>query len=210
VARVSFFIDGFNLYHSLNNDQYKLFKWLNLRKLAELYLQKQDQVADVFYFTALVTWSYEKKKRHKLFIQANESFGVKTIYGNFKPRPQRCPICKKSYSVFEEKETDVNLAIELYRQACNNSYDTAVILSGDSDLIPAINAVKKKFPQKKVGILIPPDKKVDALKCVVDFPWKIKNRHLSASLLPDSINLADGSQILCPEQWKKSVIPTAI
>jgi len=49
MARVSFFIDGFNLYHALDNDGLRHFKWLNLRKMAESYLRKQDSISDVFY-----------------------------------------------------------------------------------------------------------------------------------------------------------------
>jgi len=68
MARVSFFIDGFNLYHALDNDNFQYLKWLNLRKLSELYLGKQDCLSDIFYFSALAIWNPEKIQRHKLYI----------------------------------------------------------------------------------------------------------------------------------------------
>jgi len=135
MARVSFFIDGFNLYHALENKNNNLqcFKWLNLRKLAESYLRKQDTLVDILYFTALAYWDAGKVSRHKLFIQAQESFDVKTIYGEFKKVTKHCEKCDKNYKTHEEKQTDVNIAIKLFEQARLDTYDNAVILSGDSD-----------------------------------------------------------------------------
>ncbi|MBR2082614.1 MAG: NYN domain-containing protein [Elusimicrobiaceae bacterium] len=49
----------------------------------------------------------------------------------------------------EEKLTDVNIAIYLLEIALKNTVDEAVIVSADSDLIPAILAIKRNFPGKK-------------------------------------------------------------
>ena len=206
MIRVSFFIDGFNLYHALDNDHFQYFKWLNLRKLCELYLGKQGCVSDIFYFSALAIWNSEKIQRHKLYIQANKFFDVKPIYGEFRKVTKCCRDCNSTYSTYEEKETDVNIAIKLYQQAYKNSYDTAIILSGDSDQIPAIRAIKKDFPTKKIGILIPPGRKAILLKQEADFHFKIKHIQLSTCQLPNNITLTDGSQIHCPERWKRAVV----
>jgi len=206
MARVSFFIDGFNLYHALDNDSFQCFKWLNLRNLAELYLRKQDCISDVFYFSALAIWNPEKIQRHNFYIQANKFFGVKPIYGEFRKVTKCCRDCNSIYSTYEEKETDVNIAIKLYQQAYKNSYDIAIILSGDSDQIPAIRAIKKDFPEKRIGIMIPPGRKAELLKREANFYYKIKHEHLAASMLPESITLTNGSQIHCPEQWKRFVV----
>ncbi len=73
----------FNLYHALAADSYlKTFRWLNLQKLAEQFIKPQDTLADVFYFTAYATWNQGKVGRHKLFIRAQEHFGVKPIFGD--------------------------------------------------------------------------------------------------------------------------------
>jgi len=202
MARVSFFIDGFNLYHALDNDRLRQFKWLNLRRLAELYLRKQDTISDVFYFTALAVWNPDKVRRHKLFIQVQESFGVKPVYGEFRNVTKRCRKCGQVYDTFEEKETDVNIAIKLFEQAALNIYDRAVILSGDSDQVPAIRAIKKNFPAKEVGVLIPPDGKAKLLKQEADFHFKVEYKQLSSSRLLDEITLACGMRIHCPTQWK--------
>jgi len=204
MARVSFFIDGFNLYHALNdnNKHLRQFNWLNLRKLAELYLRKQDSLSDVFYFTALATWDTDKVQRQKLFIRAQESFGVKTVYGEFRSIFRRCHICGKTYSTFEEKETDVNIAIKLLEQAHLNTYDNAVILSGDSDQIPVLRTIKEYFPAKKIGVLIPFGGKAKLLSQESNFHSKIGMKQLRPSRFPDKMTLTDGSQIYCPKPWK--------
>jgi uncharacterized LabA/DUF88 family protein len=203
MARVSFFIDGFNLYHALDNDvNLQRFKWLNFRRLAELYLRGQDTIADIFYFTALAHWDAGKVSRHKLFIQAQESFDVKTIYGKFKKVSKRCDVCGKNYKTHEEKQTDVNIAIKLFEQAKSDTYDNAVILSGDSDQVPAIRATKANFPSKRICVLVPPGRHTKLLQQEADLYSKIKPQQLASALLPDEITLTNGKQIRCPLEWK--------
>ena len=203
MTKVSFFIDGFNLYHALNNnDRFRCFKWLNLRKLAELYLRKQDTLMDIFYFTAFATWNPDKVKRHKIYIQVQESFGIKPIYGEFRKVTKTCRECGRKYDTFEEKETDVNIAIKLFEQAYLDTYDKAVILSGDSDLVPVMRAIKRNFPAKKVDVLIPPGGKARLLIQEADFNFKIKSKQLSSARLPNEVNLTNGQQFCCPEHWR--------
>ena len=38
-------------------------------------------------------------------------------YGDFKRKDKRCPNCKKQYSTFEEKQTDLNIALQLFQLA---------------------------------------------------------------------------------------------
>ena len=64
---VIFFIDGFNLYHALANKRFYRYKWLDLSGLAEKFITKKDRIEDIYYFTALATWSAEKVRRHKLY-----------------------------------------------------------------------------------------------------------------------------------------------
>jgi uncharacterized LabA/DUF88 family protein len=167
-----------------------------------MFLRGRDALADIFYFTALVTWDDGKAKRHKAFIRAQEFYGVTPVYGQFRDVTKRCSVCKQEYSTFEEKETDVNIAIKLYERAGADAYDTAIIVSGDSDLVPVVRAIKDDFPNKKVGVLIPPGRNAKLLKECAHFYHKIDHRHLSASILPDSLTFADGSRVYCPASWK--------
>lgn len=55
----------------------------------------------------------------------------------------------------EEKRTDVNIALEMVQDAYEDRADIFVVVSGDSDLVPAIDVVKTKFPQKQVIVYVP-------------------------------------------------------
>ena len=138
MEKVIFFIDGFNLYHALANKRFYRYKWLDLSGLAKKFITKNDKIEDIYYFTALATWSPDKVRRHKTFIKAQEINGIRIIYGEFKKRDKHCRICEKTYQTFEEKQTDVNIAIQLFKLAIQDKYDKALIISGDSDLIPSI------------------------------------------------------------------------
>ncbi|MDR2541342.1 MAG: NYN domain-containing protein [Candidatus Peribacteria bacterium] len=52
------------------------------------------------------------------------------------------------YKTYEEKRTDVNIATRILMDGVNNLYDKAIIITGDSDITPAIEAIKKRDASK--------------------------------------------------------------
>ena len=46
--------------------------------------------------------------------------------------------------VYKEKGTDVKIAVDLIVGAVDGIYDTAILVSSDTDLIPAVSYVKYK------------------------------------------------------------------
>jgi len=202
MKKVIFFIDGFNLYHAIENPEYRKYKWLNFNKFSNYFINRFEKIEDIFYFTALTPWNMDKVKRHKIFIKAQESVGVKTVYGQFKRRSKKCRICQQIYDTYEEKQTDVNIAIYLFKLAIKNRYDKAFIVSGDSDLIPSILAIKESFPDKEIGVIIPIKKRAFELKSVCDFHIKMKEKHLKEHQFPDEIILPDNSSISRPQNWR--------
>ena len=202
MSRVKFFFDGFNVYHSLQREaRFHKYKWLDYSKLARLFVRRQDRIVDILYFTALASWDVEKVNRHNVLIAALKFRGVKIILGQFQKVEKYCQKCHQRYSTFEEKKTDVNIAVELLKSAVRDEFDTAVIVSGDSDLVPAIEAVKALFPAKKVGVIIPVNGRAALLKQVCDFHMKMKEKHLKSSILPDEIDLGSGVKLVRPASW---------
>jgi len=57
------------------------------------------------------------------------------------------------YQTYEEKRTDVNIAIKILEDAFLWKYERAIIMSWDSDIVPAIESVKKNFPKIKFTTL---------------------------------------------------------
>ncbi len=208
MAKIVVLIDGFNLYHALDyfengqdHHKFRKYKWLNLKKLASLFVFGKDTLAQVWYFTTLVTWDAGKAARHKLYIRALESEGVKVIYGQFNRKKKHCQLCTGDFWSFEEKQTDVNIALILFQLAILDEFDKAIIISGDTDLLPAIKSVRKIFGAKQIGLVIPIGRRSEDLKQQVDFHHKMREHHLTKSLFPDPLNLPDGTSLNKPPTW---------
>ena len=205
LKRVSFFIDGFNVYHNLKDDsRYHKFLWLDYRKLSEYYIKSDEIIADIFYFTALAKQRGEKVvKRHRDYIAALKFMGVETVLGRFKKKERKCKLCKSWYTGNEEKKTDVNLSLRLFVEAYKNTYDKAFIVTNDTDMVPAVEAVKNEFSDKEIGVLVPfgckePTKE---LKTVCDLQVKIFKKAVRESQLPDVLKVSDKYTVIRPKGY---------
>jgi uncharacterized LabA/DUF88 family protein len=197
------FIDGFNLFHAIDcNWNYHKYKWLDLQKLSRAFLPSADQLIDIYYFTAYATWDQDKVRRHQLYVQALESTGVKVVLGAFRRKTTRCFLCHKEFWSYVEKETDVNIAIKLFQLSIKGAYEKAYVISGDSDLIPAIEAVKETFPNKQIGVIIPIGRRAELLKQVTHFHMKMKEQHLASCQFPDKIELSSKTTLVRPPAWR--------
>src|SRR5947208_4027973 len=56
-------------------------------------------------------------------------------------RTGRCPNCGSEYEYTTEKRVDTRLVADLIHYAANGAYDAAVLISGDDDFVPAVEAV---------------------------------------------------------------------
>lgn len=198
--RYCFYIDGFNMYYALNC-KYPHFKWLNYYRLAQSVLLAHDKLEQVNYFSAYITWKPDNYKRHQDYITALRGAGVDFVPGRFKSKDVRCHCCRKVFKTHEEKQTDVNIAIRLLSDAVEDKYDRAVIVSADSDLTPAILAVRKLFPNKQVGVMFPIDSNCFDLRNEADFKFKMSQKRLLASQFPDEIQIGN-THIKRPKSWR--------
>jgi len=199
--RINVYIDGFNLYHSTLQHSHPNFRWLNLFELSKRIIShKTEEINAVYYFSALATWRLEKAKKHLLYINALRTVGVKDILGKFTLRDRKCPLCNNCYQAHEEKKTDINIAITLLADGMKDKFDTALILSGDSDLAPVITKLKMLSPAKKVGIIVPQNQSAMNLKQHADFFKKIQDKDLKKSLLPEQV-IYNGKILTAPAGW---------
>jgi uncharacterized LabA/DUF88 family protein len=190
--RVNVYIDGFNLYHSTLQHTHPDCRWLNLFELSRRLINPDtEEIREVYYFSALASWLPEKAKKHLLYIHALRTVGVKDILGKFSLRERKCPVCSNYYQAHEEKKTDINIAINLLGDAVADKFDTALILSGDSDLAPVTTKLRQLCPSKRIGIIIPQGQSAMNLKQSADFFKKIQTKDLKKSLLPQEMNYKD-------------------
>lgn len=209
--RVIFLIDGFNLYHSIVDIEYKngiKNKWLNITSLLKSYIPlfgKDAKLESIYFFTALRLFlqnSYpETILRHKRYIKVLDSLGIKIVYGRFKSKNIKCKKCNKYFIKHEEKETDVAIVTKLFELVHNNSSDIYVIVSGDTDLSPAIKTIKELHPALKIYSIFPCRRKNDELKKIVDGSFYIKSKKYQKHQLPDPVILGDGKKIYKLNVW---------
>ena|ERR1700722_4906471 len=156
--RVICLIDGLNLYHAISALARPELKWVDLRKLAKVFLKTHsEELSGVFYFSAYADHvSESSQKCQKAHIRALELTNVAPILGHFKEKARKCPSCSHRWIGHEEKETDVNIALFLLNLAYQNAFDRVLLISNDSDLAPAIRMVRNYFPQKRITTISPP------------------------------------------------------
>ncbi len=91
----------------------------------------------------------------------------------------------------------MNLATFLLVDGFKDDYESAVVISNDSDLIEPIQAVRRELGLK-VGVIIPGDIPRSALRA--DFYRRIRRGNLAASQFPSSIVDSKGV-VRKPSEW---------
>src|SRR5579872_316569 len=141
--RVIAYIDGFNLYYGLKESDWRRFLWLDLVALAQsLILPDQDLVLTK-YFTSRIISPFEKQKRQSTYLEALQTHcgnRLKMYFGHYQHDPWTCNKCGAIEQVPSEKKTDVNIAVEVMTDAFSNTFDTCLIVTADSDLVPPMLA----------------------------------------------------------------------
>ena len=157
--RTIVYVDGFNLYYGAVRGT--PYKWLDLQKFFQLIRQHDDIVA-IKYFTAMVMGPTEPNQVRFLAALATRPL-IQTILGSFKQKRVRCSFAQCSmpvnpprfFEVYEEKRTDVNIAVYMLDDAYQNACDNFVLVSGDSDLVPAVRMIRHRFPTKRIIVYVP-------------------------------------------------------
>jgi uncharacterized LabA/DUF88 family protein len=192
--RVSAFIDGFNLYHAIDDLNRPDLKWVNLRCLMEKFIDPGIHVlGDIYYFSAYCDWDREKRARHMAYVRALKHFDVTPVMANFKEKDMECFHCHNTWIAHEEKQTDVNIAVHLVREAYRDTYDRAFLVTSDSDLVPPLALLREIFPKKSVKVICPPERWHSKELCRYSKkPAKIQVSHLEDCRMQGSIATMTG------------------
>jgi len=199
--KVITYIDGFNLYNGLCDKGWRRYLWLDLLEFSKNLLQFNQELVRVKYFTADMTHNPSKYERQSIYLDALKTLEfVEIIKGTFLLVPFECPLCNKTYHKHKEKMTDVNIAIEMLLDAKKNHFDTAILVSGDSDLVPIVKYLVQKLG-KRVVIALPPERWSDHLKDVAGRYYPIGRDKFAKSQLPEIISRPDLSPLIRPSSW---------
>jgi uncharacterized LabA/DUF88 family protein len=86
---------------------------------------------------------------------------VVIVLGHFKRKRVKCthPLCTypggRFFETREEKHTDVNIAVHMLDDAYQGACDRMILVSGDSDLVPAVKIIKKRYPAIRIFVYVP-------------------------------------------------------
>jgi len=201
MERVFVYIDGFNLYFGMMEAGYDKSRWLNVAQLAQNLLKPTQEIVAVKYFTSRVSNNPNKQKRQTIYLEALEAQGVEIIYGHYQSNSIECNRCGHIWMDQKEKMTDVNIATHLIVDAYQDRYDMAMLISGDSDLVPPIKAVHTLFNQKRVFVSFPPKRHNQTVAAAAKGSLIIGRKKLADSQLPPVVIKRDGYTLVKPIEW---------
>lgn len=202
-VRVAAYIDGFNLYHGLKAKYGRKYLWLDLQALAQSMLLPGQELVAVRYFSAHVRGD-ESVRRQSTYLDALLAHCplAEVHMGRFQEKPITCRRCGAVHYSFEEKETDVSIAVALVEDAVLDRYDTAIILSADSDLCPAVRSVRRIDPDKRIIVAFPPRRVSVELSRTVHGFFMVSDSKIRNSLLPEAVPGAGGVVLTRPKYWR--------
>lgn len=163
--RAALYVDGFNLYHPIRRmgPDYNHLKWACLWTLGKNLTEPHGQeLIKVAFCTAVpsVRQSVEKRDRHIRFNQAQRARGVHIIEGHYVPEPIEEDGIPNGEVKWTEKQTDINVALELILDGLRDVYDVALLLSADTDQVATARVFSEQLApkgKKLVGVA-PPDR----------------------------------------------------
>lgn len=201
------YVDGFNLYYGAIRGT--PHKWLDLERYFTL-LRQNDDLRHIYYFTALVDGP--GRRRQEMYLKALSTLPkVTVVLGKYKRKRVLCTIpgCaypnSRLFETWEEKRTDVAIAVKILDDAHQNACDIQVLVSGDSDLVPPLHVVKLRHPHMSIVVYVPtrdPTRgKAYEIRSAADKHRNLPLHLLSKSQLPNHVTDGLGTTYTKPPSW---------
>jgi uncharacterized LabA/DUF88 family protein len=195
------YIDGFNLYFGMKEAGYKNCKWLDIDCLVNNLLKPNQELQQIKYFTSRVSNNPEKQKRQTTYIEALGTKNIKVFYGHYQSDRVECKRCGNIWPSYNEKMTDVNIATQMIIDAYKDNYDMAMLISGDSDLVPPMKAIHENFNNKRVFVAFPPKRHNSSVSLAAKGSLMIGRKKLVDSQFPAEVQKRDGYKLRKPSDW---------
>jgi hypothetical protein len=221
-SRAIVYFDGFNFYNGCFNNlarphTWRSYKWLDLGKYCQL-MFPDLRIEQIRYFTARLKPTPidpDDPARQHEYLRALATIPALTIHeGQFlihkkrryvadptSPRALYAEPLRQEWVVIpEEKGSDVNLATWLVADAFRQRFDTAVIVSNDSDLAVPLRLVCEELEYPAI-LLNPQVTMAWHLTQIPNVTYrKVTLKALAAAQFPGELTDEHG-HITCPESW---------
>jgi hypothetical protein len=199
MAQVRVYIDGFNLFYGAVKGT--PHKWLDLGALCRRLLPG-DRIDGIKYFTAKVGGrpnDADHPVRQSLYLRALQTVpNLEIFFGHFlthsvsRVESGSNPARWVTVDNTQEKGSDVNLASHLLHDGFLGLYETAVLISNDSDLREPVRMVRQVVG-KHVGILNPHQTHSRELQEYATFIKRIREADVAKCQFPSTITDAKGT-----------------
>lgn len=139
--RVSIIIDGSNFYHRLKETGLSDLLKFDYARFANFLAGKRKIIAKKYYIGAIREEARNKKSKElrrnqRIFIGKIKNRGWHVVFGTMMKN-----------GGYHEKGVDVHIAVDILVGAYENLYDTLIIVSSDTDLIPALAKARSMHRQ---------------------------------------------------------------
>jgi hypothetical protein len=179
------YIDGFNLYYGMMDAGFGRYRWLNIQGLVQSLLKPAQKLLQVNYFTTMVINDLEGRLRQRAFLEALRTQElVKVFFGKFQKQKYNCLHCGNEF-----------------QRECEKMTDAAMIISGDTDLLPPMRLINEAPDNKRVLVAFPPARVNEEMRLSAKGAMVIGRKKLADSQFPAILVGVDGQDICKPVGW---------
>lgn len=136
--RIAVFVDGSNFYHYLRELNLTGLTHFDYRAFAHFLARGRVIISSTYYVGKIRSYGDTKseglRRGQQKLVAHLQNLGWVVEFGHM----------MRSGGVFLEKGVDVHIAVDLVTGAYDDLYDTALLVSSDTDLLPAVHRVRKK------------------------------------------------------------------
>lgn len=206
MRRVIGYIDGFNLYFGLKASGWKRHYWLDPVQLVRNLMLDDQELMALHYFSARISdnrGNSADAKRQTTYLDALATLDILQIHeGHYLEKTRQCRNCGNRWPDYEEKMTDVNIATQLLIDAFEDNFDSAVLVSADSDLVTPVREIRRRFAKKRIIAAMPPRRHSHDLASAAHAHFQIGEQKIRKSHLPEQIRTESGFVLRRPATWR--------
>jgi len=190
-VKVNGYIDGLSYFHAMIRIGKEQCRLCDPGKIVQVALKPTEKINRIAHFTSMPRHrsGLESAERVK-HIKDLEALGYDVILGEMKQTVQQVSLpipglgwlgVRGQHKIIQhkEKQTDINIAMEMTKDALLGKCDKMVLVSSDSDFVPVVRFVLDQGI--RVTILVPPGQKMKEMRQLArEYPGKLVVRQLAA------------------------------